>query len=98
MINDSYDEFVNVIATGRHMSKEKVRKIADGRVYDGRQAKKIGLIDQFGYKEDAIRALKKKKDCKMLMFLNISKLAESKVYFLPRLKESSARMQNCFLS
>lgn len=61
MINDSYDEFVNVIATGRHMSKEKVRKIADGRVYDGRQAKKIGLIDQFGYKEDAIRALKKEK-------------------------------------
>ncbi|NSL51302.1 signal peptide peptidase SppA [Calidifontibacillus erzurumensis] len=61
MVNHSYEEFVNVIATGRKMPVEKVRKIADGRIYDGRQAKDLGLIDEFGYLEDAIREMKKLK-------------------------------------
>ncbi|EAE6305429.1 signal peptide peptidase SppA [Listeria monocytogenes] len=59
MIDDSYNEFVKVVAKGRGMSAEKVRKIADGRIYDGRQAKENGLIDEFGYQEDALEALKK---------------------------------------
>ncbi|MBC2140835.1 signal peptide peptidase SppA [Listeria innocua] len=64
MIDDSYNEFVKVVATGRGMSEEQVRKIADGRIYDGRQAKENGLIDAFGYQEDALEALKKEKDLK----------------------------------
>lgn len=59
MIDDSYNEFVHVVASGRGMSEEQVRKIADGRIYDGRQAKENGLIDEFGYQEDALAALKK---------------------------------------
>ncbi|EAD2800554.1 signal peptide peptidase SppA [Listeria monocytogenes] len=59
MIDDSYNEFVKVVAKGRGMSAEEVRKIADGRIYDGRQAKENGLIDEFGYQEDALEALKK---------------------------------------
>lgn len=39
MVDDSYEGFVDVISEGRHMSKADVKKIADGRVYDGRQAK-----------------------------------------------------------
>ena len=59
MIDNSYNQFVNIIADGRGMSKEEVRKIADGRVYDGRQAKENHLIDEFGYEEDVIAAMKK---------------------------------------
>lgn len=59
MIDNSYSQFVNIIADGRGMSKEEVRKIADGRVYDGRQAKENQLIDEFGYEEDVIAAMKK---------------------------------------
>ncbi|KZR59233.1 signal peptide peptidase SppA [Pseudobacillus badius] len=59
MINNSYDGFVKVIADGRDMSTEQVKKIADGRIYDGRQAKELNLIDDFGYLEDTIAALKK---------------------------------------
>lgn len=59
MIDDSYNEFVQVVASGRDMPEEQVRKIADGRIYDGRQAKENGLIDEFGYQEDALAALKK---------------------------------------
>lgn len=61
MIDDSYNEFVKVVAQGRGMTVEQVHKIADGRIYDGRQAKENGLIDEFGYQEDALEALKKNK-------------------------------------
>lgn len=64
MINNSYNGFVNVIANGRGMSKEQVKKIADGRIYDGRQAKKLNLIDDFGYLDDTIAALKKDENLK----------------------------------
>lgn len=58
MLENSYNEFVRVIAEGRKMSENEVRKIADGRIYDGRQAKEVGLIDEFGYQEDVIEQLK----------------------------------------
>src|SRR5690606_14792860 len=59
MINESYDQFVKVIVNGRGISEEKVREIADGRIYSGRQAKELNLIDEFGYLDDTIEALKK---------------------------------------
>lgn len=61
MVNNSYQGFVDVIAKGRNMSENQVRKIADGRIYDGRQAKSLGLIDEFGYLDDTIAAMKKLK-------------------------------------
>ncbi|HCM89093.1 MULTISPECIES: signal peptide peptidase SppA [Vagococcus] len=57
----TYDRFVNIVAEGRGMSVPEVKKIADGRIYDGNQALKIGLIDELGYPEDALNALKKDK-------------------------------------
>ncbi len=59
MIDNSYEGFVKVISEGRNMPVEKVKEIADGRVYDGRQAKEVNLIDEFGYTEDVIKAMKK---------------------------------------
>ncbi|QPC47233.1 signal peptide peptidase SppA [Mangrovibacillus cuniculi] len=59
MVDRSYDGFVKVISEGRGMSEQDVRRIADGRIYDGYQAKELNLIDEFGYEEDAIQALKK---------------------------------------
>lgn len=62
MVNNSYQGFVNVIAKGRNMPEEKVRQIADGRIYDGRQAKALGLIDEFGYLDETIASMKKLKE------------------------------------
>ena len=59
MIDDSYARFVNVIVEGLEMDEARVRELADGRIYDGAQAKSVGLVDEIGYKEDAINALKK---------------------------------------
>jgi protease-4 len=53
IVDDSYAQFVNVISEGRHIPKDRVREIADGRVYSGLQAKKLGLVDSFGGLDEA---------------------------------------------
>jgi protease-4 len=62
IIMDSYDQFVTAVANGRHMDKEAVKKLADGRVYSGRQAKAVNLVDELGGYDDALVWLQK--DCK----------------------------------
>lgn len=59
MINNSYEGFVKVISEGRNIPVEKVKDFADGRIYDGRQAKALNLIDEFGYFDDVIGFMKK---------------------------------------
>lgn len=59
MINELYGEFVQVIVEGREMPEDEVRKLADGRVYTGRQAKENGLVDELGTLDDVIVAMKK---------------------------------------
>ncbi|AJD91770.1 signal peptide protein [Jeotgalibacillus malaysiensis] len=58
ILNDSYDGFVDVIANGRDLPEDRVREIADGRIYNGVQALELDLIDEFGYEEDVISAIK----------------------------------------
>jgi protease IV len=53
LVNDMYDQFVGMVATGRHMDAAKVRSLADGRAYTGRQALSLGLIDAIGGERDA---------------------------------------------
>ena len=57
MINDSYERFVEIIADGRNMSVEEVKKIADGRIMNGRQAIESGLADEYGKAGDVIAAM-----------------------------------------
>jgi protease IV len=54
IINEAYDQFVGIVAKGRNLSDAKVREIADGRVYTGLQAIKLGLADKEGNLNDAI--------------------------------------------
>ncbi len=53
-IDESYDEFVRIVADGRSMSQSTVRELADGRIYTGRQAADNGLVDELGNLQDAI--------------------------------------------
>jgi len=53
-IDESYDEFVRIIADGRNLDKETVLELADGRIYSGRQALELGLVDQLGNFDDAV--------------------------------------------
>lgn len=53
LVMDMYDQFVGMVASGRHMDAARVRELADGRAYTGRQALKLGLIDAIGGEHDA---------------------------------------------
>ena len=53
IVDEDYSEFVDVISEGRGIPKERVREIADGRVYSGKQARDLGLVDSFGELDDA---------------------------------------------
>ena len=48
LVTDLYEQFVGMVAEGRHMTAEQVRRLADGRAYTGRQALGLGLIDEIG--------------------------------------------------
>lgn len=53
-IENTYDTFLELVAEGRHMDKKEVNKIAGGRIWSGEDAKRIGLIDEFGGLTEAI--------------------------------------------
>jgi protease-4 len=48
LVMDMYDQFVGMVAAGRHMDAARVRELADGRAYTGRQALQLGLVDAIG--------------------------------------------------
>jgi len=48
LIDDVHEQFVNAVSEGRKITIEKVKKIADGRVFTGLKAKEIGLVDEIG--------------------------------------------------
>ena len=53
IIADYFDMFVTLVAERRPLSREQVLKLADGRVFSGRQAKKAGLVDALGAEPEA---------------------------------------------
>jgi protease-4 len=54
MVDEMYEEFVAVVAEGRGMEPADVRAVADGRVFTGRQAVDLGLVDAEGNLDDAV--------------------------------------------
>src|SRR5690625_1872521 len=54
MIDEMYDEFVDIIVDGRDLSESHVREIGDGRIYTGNQAVEVGLVDEIGSLDDTI--------------------------------------------
>jgi len=55
LIDNSYEQFVHVVAKGRKLSPATVRSFADGRIFTGEQALALGLVDRLGTEADAIR-------------------------------------------
>ncbi len=59
VVADLYDQFVAMVADGRHMDPARVRALADGRPYTGHQALALGLVDQIGGEREARQWLAK---------------------------------------
>ena len=54
VIDDIYDQFIEVVSASRNISLMKLKPIADGRIFTGRQALKLGLVDELGDIERAV--------------------------------------------
>ncbi|MBM7623958.1 signal peptide peptidase SppA [Sporohalobacter salinus] len=59
MVDAVYQEFLTAVAEGRNMPKSEVKELADGRIYNGRKAKKLGLVDKMGTFYDAVATASK---------------------------------------
>lgn len=76
MLDDIYDTFLSRVAQTRKMPIEEVNKIAQGRIWSGQDALKVGLIDEIGGLDDAIQAARK--------MANIPPSAELEIVHYPR--------------
>ncbi len=54
IVDDIYDQFVRTIAENRTLPLQRIFKLADGRIFSGRQAKDLGLVDELGGLQDAV--------------------------------------------
>lgn len=55
VLDDVHEQFIKSVSEGRKMPLEDVRKLADGRIFTGKQAMAAGLVDELGNLEDAIK-------------------------------------------
>ena len=79
-VENTYQKFINLVAEGRGMTPDAVDKIAQGRVWSGKDAKELGLVDELGSLDLAIKSA--------------ANLAELKQYqVMPVEQELSAREQ-----
>jgi protease-4 len=54
LLNNIHEQFINDVAKNRKLPVEKVRKLADGRIFTGQEAKELGLVDAMGNFNDAV--------------------------------------------
>jgi protease-4 len=59
-IERGYDEFLGRVSSGRKKTRDEVDAIAQGRVWSGVDAKRLGLVDQLGSFDDAVKAAAKR--------------------------------------
>ncbi len=55
VMDDVHEQFIAAVAEGRKLDIDKTRKISDGRIFSGRQAIGVGLVDEMGDLEDAVK-------------------------------------------
>jgi protease IV len=59
LVDEIYGQFIQKVSEGRGLKKESVEEIAQGRVWSGKEALKLGLVDELGGLEDAIHCAAK---------------------------------------
>lgn len=84
LIDSAYKRFVKLVSEGRNMSEDEVKKIADGRVYDGEQALKNGLVDKIGDLDLAIDDMIKENGLTDPVVLSESNLQKSFMSFFQK--------------
>ena len=79
LLEETYHQFVAKAAQGRKMPYDKLEELAQGRVYTGRMAKKLGLVDELGTLDDAVAAAKTAAGLKADAEVDLMVLPEPKI-------------------
>lgn len=88
LVDSAFSRFVKIVADGRGMSEAEVKKLADGRVYDGSQAKENGLIDNIGDLEAAANDMAETNNLDDPMVVEKDDIMSSFSKYLPGFKTS----------
>ncbi|MCO4205464.1 signal peptide peptidase SppA [Aeromonas taiwanensis] len=91
-VEDTYQRFVGLVGKGRGLSPEEAEKAAEGRVWTGQDAKELGLVDEFGNLDDALKAAAELTDLKSWQVTPIAPEESARDKFLRELFDSSARI------
>ncbi len=94
MVSDVYDQFVTAVSDGRKLEKEKVKLFADGRIFSGRKAKELGLVDELGGMEKAIEVAVT--EAKLLEKPDVIYPSKDKYKFWDQLAEGKLSFPNLF--
>lgn len=58
MLDETHEQFIEIVATGRHMTIDQATRLADGRIYTAKQALANELVDEIGNFEDAVAIMR----------------------------------------
>jgi protease-4 len=95
-INRGYQEFIQLVASNRNMTLEQVDAIAQGRVWSGKKAKELGLVDELGNLSDAIVAAAELAKLDQYDTLLIEKEQSSRNKIIQQLLGKSSSLVNFF--
>lgn len=93
MIKDTYDTFVQKVAEGRKMSRAEVDKIAQGRVWSGKRAFQLGLVDTLGGLDAAIEIAKQKAGIKKETEVELIAYPKKKSFFESLLSQFNVQVK-----
>lgn len=71
LVDEAYDQFVDIVKDGRKMDEAKVRELADGRIYSAKQALEVNLIDAIGDYEECQIAMSEKEKISENIFYHV---------------------------
>lgn len=54
VVDDIYDQFIRTVSEGRNIPLSRIKELSDGRIFTGRQARELGLVDELGGLQDAV--------------------------------------------
>lgn len=57
VLKDMHEQFVDIVASGRRMPRQRAEQLANGKIFTGREARKLGLVDALGDQDAALRWL-----------------------------------------
>ena len=80
VVEDIFNMFIDMVSTRRNMNRQTVKKLADGRIYTGRQAVKNGLIDAIGGEKEALNWLSSAKNIDKHLPLKLLRFDEEKSF------------------